>query len=138
MAPKKSATSENLQDDYYAHIGGNTKNDAKNDTTKKTLKIKKKTSSDADSVVTHQSTVVSTSEETIKKPKIIQRKAPTESPVSAPKESAPVSEKPQNTARLVEREHASKDLIKSAFSKAVSSSSSEAKPEASKPSISFG
>jgi len=116
-----------LQDDYYANLS------QENDTgaaKKKPLKIVKKP-------IIIKDAGVSTSEEATpepKKPKIILRKKPVSeevTPEEVTPEKAP-TEKAQ--ARLVEREHASKGLLRSIGQKQEKSTTA---PESKKPAISF-
>lgn len=130
MAPKK----DTVQDDYYASLSGEA---AAETTEKKPVKIKKKPiikkaeNTDATPNITESATP--------KKPKIIAKKStPAESAGVAPA----VSEKPKKAEsseqkmRLIEREHASKDLLRSVMSK--QTNGVEGKAENKKPAISFG
>ena len=115
-----------LQDDYYAHLSQ--EKDA-GSVKKKPLKIIKK------QPTSETSTPSASTEDTNKKPKIIVRKKESkETPYE--EVDTPVGETQKPQARLVEREHASKGLLRSIGQK--QEKTTKATPDQKKPVISFG
>lgn len=145
MAPKKDI----LQDDYYANISQELPS-KKEESSQKKPKIKLK--SKPKIVEKSESSVVKKEENISEKPKDSQWKKSTvksvdvsvwenqkwekKSKKSSTKKVEKSEEKPK--ARLVEREHASQDLLRSIMSKQASSVVNDAKNEQKKPAISFG
>ena len=115
-----------LQDDYYAHLSQ--EKDA-GSVKKKPLKIIKK------QPTSETSTPSASTEDTNKKPKIIVRKKESkETPYE--EVDTPVGETQKPQARLVEREHASKGLLRSIGQK--QEKTTKTTPDQKKPVISFG
>ncbi len=115
-----------LQDDYYAHLSQ--EKDA-GSVKKKPLKIIKK------QPTSETSTPSASTEDTNKKPKIIVRKKESkETPYE--EVDTPVGETQKPQARLVEREHASKALLRSIGQK--QEKTTKTTPDQKKPVISFG
>ena len=127
MAPKK----DTVQDDYYANLSPNTTSAIEE---KKPVKIKKKP------IIKKTNSEEKSSVESEKKPKIMARKKEENSSKTEEKNSKkPANKSEKNQARLVKREHAGKDLLRSVMSKTVSSSeNSEKSDEKKSPNISFG
>lgn len=143
MAPKK--TQDSVQDDYYAHLSPDSKPApiTQGETPKKKpLKLKK-------AIKNTEPTENNIAAETPKKPKIVAKKndnseSAKPSVLSRPKKTETSSEKiseekKKPTARLVEREHASQDLLRSVMNRqGTTSQNNTQKRDAQKPSISFG
>lgn len=156
MPPKKDTAKNVPQDDYYANISETT---VASESEKKPIKIKKKPIIKKVKAPTSES-------EAEKKPKILAKnqektsenssaflskekksgeiiKKSSQKKVSSTKKSTEKSEnvsssaKEKPKARLVEREHAGKDLLRSVMAKQPQSSSTSEKNDGKRPLISF-